>query len=54
MENSIWWCATVRALKSFEGFTEGQIYELLVTVRVAHLIANQYLEVIDKWLLHSE
>lgn len=32
----------VQALKSFDEFREGEIYTLLLTERVAHLIAFDY------------
>lgn len=46
---------TVRALKRFDRFEVGEVYVILLTESIAHLIANDYLVVLeDLWLRPTE
>lgn len=42
---------TVRALKAFDRFEVGEVYVIMLTESVAHLVASDYLVVLeDPWL----
>jgi hypothetical protein len=37
---------TVRALKSFDDFRAGEVYQLMLTDPIVHLIVNQYFDLL--------
>lgn len=46
---------TVRALKSFDGFKEDELYQVAMTESTAHLIVNNYLQLLHDpaWSNHG-
>lgn len=48
------WMAKLQALKSFESVTEGEIFYAVLDERWAHLVANDYVRLVDKWPLVTQ
>lgn len=46
---SLMWIAKVQALKSFDSYVVGEYYVVQLTERWAHLIANDYVRLVDRW-----
>lgn len=46
----MWWCL-VTPLKDFDDYCIGQVYSVELTERWAHLIASDYVRLLQKWLL---
>lgn len=51
LEGYVYWMARVQALKSFEGLMAGDVVEVELTERWAHLIASDYVRLVDRWPL---
>jgi hypothetical protein len=45
------WIVRITALKSFEQLTEGDSTVVVLDERWAHLIANDYVRLVEKWPL---
>ena len=43
------WAAKLIALKSFEGIQAGDTVEVVLDERWAHLVANDYMRMVDRW-----
>lgn len=45
------WCVVLVALKSFDSVAAGDILNVELTERWAHLIASDYVRLVDRWPL---
>jgi hypothetical protein len=45
------WQARLQALKSFDGFMDGDVFDVELTEYWAHLVANDYVKLVEKWRL---
>jgi hypothetical protein len=42
------WIATLQALKSFDGYLEGDTFVVVLTEYWAHLVANDYVRLVHR------
>jgi hypothetical protein len=47
------WLARIQALKSFETMMAGDMLDVVLDERWAHLIANDYVRLVDRWDIPS-
>jgi hypothetical protein len=50
MSMTLWWCL-ITPLKDFDDYHIGQVYSVELTERWAHLIASDYVRLLQKWPL---